>query len=172
MKSKEKYIPSTKHEWSKMDQETFEDVNKRENLEKFNLKKFKITEFCIEWANQNRGNIVRYITNRNGKNECRGGGVLLMLGLKESKSNPTLKVPEFIMIRNAYNTNIKPFSVQIKNIVSLWFSPCAPKRIVMNTPVTMDTPVTSTNIEGDSQRVGRSVSPKSPRSQNIRKIRA
>ena len=166
MTSKEKYIPSTKHEWGKMDTETFEKINKKEGLQKFNLTKFKSTEFCVEWASTNRGNIVRYITNRNGKNECRGGGVLLMLGLKENKSS--IKVPEFIMIRNAYNSNIKPFSVQINNIVSLWFSSDVPKRIIINAPMSSQN---STDDRHKDDRIKRSVSPKSPRSQGIRKIR-
>ena len=77
---------------------------------------------------------------------------------------PYIKVPEFIMIRNAYNSSIKPFSVQIKNIVSLWFASDAPKRIIMNTPLS---PKKTTDDQAK-----RSVSPKSPRRSGIRKIRA
>lgn len=150
-----KYIASTKHEWSKMSPKEFESVCKKENLEKFKLDKFQSTDFCIQWANENRGNIVRYITNRTGKQECRGGGLLVLLGMKEDKSIG--RVPEFIMLRNAYNPNIKPFSVQIKNIVSLWYDTEPPKRIIMN------------NLSDASPK--RPVSPKSPRGQSIRKIR-
>ena len=162
-----KYIPSTRHEWSSMDLDEFERVCKSEKLEKLRIEKFKKPplKFILDWAESTRGNIVRYASNRTGTVECRGGGVLLMLGLKENKAWPEGKSPEFLMIQNAYNPSIKPFSVQIKHLVSFWYATSSPKRIIMNHPMQLET---ENKNKVEPQRPS---SPKSPKRSSVRKVR-
>ena len=78
------------------------------------------------------------------------------------KNKSSIKVPEFIMIRNAYNSSIKPFSVQINNIVL-----CA-----VRCTQAYHNEYSTVSIKTTDDRTKRSISPKSPRRSGIRKIRA
>lgn len=129
------FIAGNKTDWSTMTITEFEERNKKDGFKKFNLDILKrpgreqqtdIVDKINGWTEAHKGCVIRYITTKvpdgHPKNYiCRGGGTLMLLGLTTDATWPSKEKPTFIMLRNQYKSDIKPFSVQLRDIKSLYF---------------------------------------------------
>lgn len=116
--------------WGEMTEQEFENQCRLEKLTRFDIKTLQkpgkkqspdIMTTLEKWVRENRGCQVRYATDKDGTVACRGGGVLLLMGIKDNKDWPTGKSPEFFYLKNPYRSDIKPWPVQVKDIKHLYY---------------------------------------------------
>ena len=153
--------------WGEMTEREFENQCKLENMTKFDVKtlqkpgKQQSSEIMIKlekWVRENQGCQIRYveIIDDKGTVACRGGGVFLLIGVKDNAEWPTGKEPTFFYLKNPYRNNIRPFSVQINKLKQLYFGPFTP-------PVSFSLPGAISSVISSSSKSPPRSPPKSPR---------